>query len=241
MERRNGGSERAGDVPARILVVDDEDSITQLVSTALRYEGFTVETAASGRAALSEASSFRPDLVLLDVMLPDLDGFEVHRRLANTGSRLPVIFLTARRETNDRVRGLTIGADDYVVEPFSLEELIARVRAVLRRTRGDDQGVQRLVYADLELDDETREVRRAGTLVELTPTEFNLLRYLLANAGRVLSKAQILDHVWRYDFGGDSNVVETYVSYLRRKIDRQGEPLIQTVRGFGYSLRLPRQ
>jgi two-component system, OmpR family, response regulator len=240
MERRNGGSERAGDAPARILVVDDEDSITQLVSTALRYEGFTVETAASGRAALSEASAFRPDLVLLDVMLPDLDGFEVHRRLANTGSRLPVIFLTARRETNDRVRGLTIGADDYVVKPFSLEELIARVRAVLRRTRGDDPGPVRLVYADLELDDETREVRRAGALVELTPTEFNLLRYLLANAGRVLSKAQILDHVWRYDFGGDSNVVETYVSYLRRKIDRSGEPLIQTVRGFGYSLRLPR-
>ena len=233
----NGGAEGGG--PARILVVDDEDSITQLVSTALRYEGFAVQTAATGRAALTEAARFRPDLVLLDVMLPDLDGFEVHRRLAGTGGHLPVVFLTARRETEDRVRGLTIGADDYVVKPFSLEELIARVRAVLRRTRGTERP-QRLTYADLELDEDTREVQRAGTLVELTPTEFNLLRYLLANSGRVLSKPQILDHVWRYDFGGDSNVVETYISYLRKKVDVLGPPLIHTVRGFGYSLRLPR-
>jgi two-component system, OmpR family, response regulator len=223
---------------ARVLVVDDEESITQLLCTALRYEGFTTTSAGTGREALGTASSFRPDLVLLDVMLPDIDGFEVHRRLTGSGTpRLPVIFLTARRETDDRIRGLTIGADDYVVKPFSLEELIARVRAVLRRTRGEEV-TGRLVFEDLELDEETREVRRAGGLVELTPTEFSLLRYLLINSGRVLSKAQILDHVWSYDFGGDSNIVETYISYLRKKVDRSGEPLIHTVRGFGYSLRL---
>ncbi len=225
---------------ARILVVDDEDSITQLLCTALRYEGFETASAATGREALTAAASFRPDLVLLDVMLPDLDGFEVHRRLTGTtAERLPVVFLTARREADDRVRGLTIGADDYVVKPFSLEELIARVRAVLRRTRGvGEQERRRLVFEDLELDEDTREVRRGGRLIELTPTEFSLLRYLLTNAGRVLSKAQILDHVWNYDFGGDSNVVETYISYLRKKIDPGGEPLIHTMRGFGYSLRL---
>ena len=225
---------------ARILVVDDEESITQLLSTALRYEGFDVQTAATGREALREVESFRPDLVLLDVMLPDLDGFEVQRRLPGGASRLPVVFLTARRDTEDRVRGLTVGADDYVTKPFSLEELIARVRAVLRRTRGDDTDQKRIVYADVELDEDTYEVRRAQTLVELTPTEFNLLRYLLTNAGRVLSKPQILDHVWRYDFGGDANVVETYISYLRKKLDALGPPLIQTVRGVGYTLRLPR-
>jgi two-component system OmpR family response regulator len=224
---------------ARVLVVDDEESITQLLCTALRYEGFQTASAGSGREALGAASTFRPDLVLLDVMLPDIDGFEVHRRLTGRGSpRLPVIFLTARREADDRIRGLTIGADDYVVKPFSLEELIARVRAVLRRTRGEDQAPGRLSFEDLELDEDTREVRRGGALVELTPTEFSLLRYLLVNAGRVLSKAQILDHVWSYDFGGDSNIVETYISYLRKKVDRSGEPLIHTVRGFGYSLRL---
>lgn len=229
-----------GQAGARILVVDDEDSITQLLCTALRYEGFETASAATGREALSAAASFRPDLVLLDVMLPDLDGFEVHRRLTGTSAeRLPVVFLTARRETDDRIRGLTIGADDYVVKPFSLEELIARVRAVLRRTRAaGDEERKRLVFEDLELDEDTREVRRAGRLIELTPTEFSLLRYLLTNAGRVLSKAQILDHVWNYDFGGDSNVVETYISYLRKKIDPEGEPLIHTMRGFGYSLRL---
>jgi two-component system OmpR family response regulator len=229
------GAERA-----RILVVDDEESITQLVSTALRYEGFEVQTAGTGKAALREVEAFRPDLVLLDVMLPDLDGFEVQRRLPGTPDRLPVVFLTARRETEDRVRGLTIGADDYVTKPFSLEELIARVRAVLRRTRGDRGADRRVTYADLELDEDTYEVRRAGTLIELTPTEFNLLRYLMTNAGRVLSKPQILDHVWNYDFGGDANVVETYISYLRRKLDSLGPPLIQTVRGVGYSLRQPR-
>lgn len=225
---------------ARILVVDDEESITQLLSTALQYEGFTVQTAATGREALAEVQAFRPDLVLLDVMLPDLDGFEVQRRLPNGNSRLPVVFLTARRDTEDRVRGLTIGADDYVTKPFSLEEVIARVRAVLRRTHGEDPEDKRVVYADIELNEETYEVRRAGTLVELTPTEFNLLRYLMVNAGRVVSKPQILDHVWHYDFGGDANVVETYISYLRKKLDVHGTPLIQTVRGIGYSLRQPR-
>ena len=229
-----------GTKPApRVLVVDDEDSISTLVSTVLRYEGFVVETAAEGRAALSVAETFHPDLVVLDVMLPDLDGFEVQRRLAGREGRVPVIFLTARGATEDRVHGLTLGADDYIAKPFSLEELVARVRAVLRRTQGE-RDASTLTFADLELDDERREVRRAGELVNLTPTEFNLLRYLLANAGRVLSKAQILDHVWRYDFGGDGNVVETYISYLRRKVDRVDPPLIHTVRGFGYTLRLPR-
>jgi two-component system, OmpR family, response regulator len=224
---------------ARILVVDDEDGITQLICTALRYEGFETASAGGGREALRMAESFRPDLVLLDVMLPDLDGWEVHRRLTDgRRSGAAVIFLTARRETGDRVRGLTSGADDYVVKPFSLEELIARVRAVLRRTRGDREAEGPLRYADLELDEARREVRRGGRLIELTPTEFRLLRHLIENAGRVLTKGQLLDRVWSYDFGGDSNVVETYISYLRRKIDRDGPALIQTVRGVGYSLRL---
>jgi len=226
----------AGTTEARILVVDDEDSITQLLSTALRYEGFEVATSGSGHDALQEVERFRPDLMLLDVMLPDLDGFEVQRRLPDGPDRLPVVFLTARRETEDRVRGLTVGADDYVTKPFSLEEVIARVRAVLRRTRGPAES-RRLRYADLELDEDVHEVRRGGRVVDLTPTEFNLLRYLMANAGRVLSKPQILDHVWHYDFGGDANVVETYISYLRKKVDVDGEPLIQTIRGVGYSLR----
>jgi two-component system OmpR family response regulator len=224
--------------PARVLVVDDEESITQLVSTVLRYEGFQVETAADGRAAVQLARTFQPDIVVLDVMLPDLDGFEVYRRLANGSAPAPVLFLTARDSTEDRVHGLTLGADDYVGKPFSLEELVARVRAVLRRTRGGQDDGAVLRYADLELDEDAHEVMRGDRLIQLTPTEFNLLRYLLANAGRVVSKAQILDHVWRYDFGGDSSVVETYISYLRKKVDGGGEePLIQTVRGFGYSLR----
>ena len=232
------GTEHGTTGEARVLVVDDEDSITQLLSTALRYEGFEVETSATGRGGLSAAESFRPDLVLLDIMLPDLDGFEVQRRLPNgANGRLPVIFLTARRDTDDRVRGLTVGADDYITKPFSLEEVIARVRAVLRRTKGEERTGKQLAYADLELDEDTHEVRRSGELVDLTPTEFNLLRYLLANAGRVLSKPQILDHVWRYDFGGDANVVETYISYLRKKVDGDRSPLIQTVRGVGYTIR----
>ena len=229
-----------GERVARVLVVDDEESITQLVSTVLRYEGFEVQCAADGRSAVKQARAFRPDLVVLDVMLPDWDGFEVYRRLS-AEAQVPVLFLTARDTPSDRVHGLTLGADDYVGKPFSLEELVARVRAVLRRTRGEPSPGS-LRYADLMMDDEAHEVRRGDRVVELTPTEYHLLRYLLANAGRVVSKAQILDHVWRYDFNGDASVVETYISYLRKKLDRAGEPpLIQTVRGFGYAIRLPRE
>jgi two-component system OmpR family response regulator len=227
------------DVAPRVLVVDDEDSITQLVATVLRYEGFEVECAADGRTAVRTARRFKPDLVILDVMLPDWDGFEVFRRLSENAPPVPVLFLTARDATADRVHGLTLGADDYMGKPFSLEELVARVRAVLRRTRGE-AGPGELRYHDLSMDDEAHEVRRGARLVELTPTEYHLLRYLLTNAGRVVSKAQILDHVWRYDFNGDASVVETYVSYLRKKLDGRGDvPLIQTVRGFGYAIRLP--
>jgi two-component system OmpR family response regulator len=225
----------------RILVVDDEPSITDLVATVLRYEGFRVQVAGSGRKALQAATAFRPHLVVLDVMLPDLDGFEVQRRLSADGLRVPIVFLTARDATEDKVRGLTMGADDYVTKPFSLEELVARIRAVLRRTGQDGQGSGRLIFADLEMDEDTHEVWRGLQPVELSPTEFNLLRYLMLNPRRVLSKSQILDHVWRYDFGGDPSVVETYVSYLRRKIDNRDPRLIHTVRGVGYVLRLPKE
>lgn len=225
----------------RVLVVDDEPNITDLVATALRYEGFDVEVAGTGTDALRLAARFRPDLLVLDVMLPDRDGFDLLKRLRTDGTHVPVVFLTARDSTEDKVKGLTVGGDDYVTKPFSLEELVARVRAVLRRANGGhgDDDRSRLVFADLELDDDAHEVWRGRTLVELTPTEYKLLRYLMLNARRVLSKAQILDHVWEYDFGGDANVVETYVSYLRKKLDPHGPPLIHTVRGVGYSLRLP--
>jgi two-component system OmpR family response regulator len=229
-----------GDSPGiRILVVDDEESITDLLATALRYERFEVEVAHTGRDAMRAVPAFRPDLMVLDVMLPDWNGFEVAKRLADQRERVPVLFLTARDATADRVRGLTIGGDDYVTKPFSLEELIARIRAILRRTRESDERTSRLVFADLEMDDDLHEVRKAGTTIELTATEYNLLRFLLANAPRVLTKSQILDRVWNYDFGGDGNVVETYISYLRKKVDREGPPLIHTVRGVGYCLRLP--
>jgi two-component system OmpR family response regulator len=225
--------------PERVLVVDDEPNIADLVSTALRYEGFDVQTAGNGRAALDSVEVFRPDLVVLDIMLPDLDGFEVARRLRSAARKVPILFLTAKDATEDKVRGLTLGGDDYVTKPFSLEELLARIRAVLRRVvDGTDSG-SRLSFADLELDEETREVFRGQTAIELTPTEFKLLRYLMMNPRRVLSKAQILDHVWEYDFGGDANVVETYISYLRKKVDSAGPPLIHTLRGAGYSLRVP--
>ena len=224
---------------ARILVVDDEPNITDLVATAMRYEGFEVDTAYDGRTGLDKAVSFRPQLLVLDVMLPDLDGFEVARRLRQEGRRVPILFLTARDATEDKVRGLTLGGDDYVTKPFSLEELLARVRAVLRRVTASPEEESKLRFADLELDEETREVFRGTTPIELTPTEFKLLRYLMLNPRRVLSKAQILDHVWEYDFGGDANVVETYISYLRKKIDSLGPPLIHTLRGAGYSLRVP--
>jgi two-component system, OmpR family, response regulator len=221
-------------------VVDDESNITDLVATALRYEGFDVSTAGDGRTALSLVESFRPHAIVLDVMLPDLDGFEVQRRLTERGQRAPVVFLTARDATEDKVHGLTIGGDDYVTKPFSLEELIARIRTVLRRAGGIDAGSVRLRFEDLEMDDETHEVWRGDREIELTPTEFSLLRLLLANPRRVLSKSQILDHVWQYDFGGDASIVETYISYLRKKVDVEEPHLIHTVRGVGYALRLPR-
>jgi two-component system, OmpR family, response regulator len=225
---------------ARVLVVDDEPNITELVAMALRYEGFSVKTAATGRGALTAVTQFAPALVILDVMLPDIDGIEVLRRLNSSGNKVPIIFLTAKDATDDKVHGLTIGGDDYVTKPFSIEELMARVRVVLRRHGGEaDNG--KLTLADLELDDEAHEVRRHGHTVELTNTEYRLLRYLLINAGRVLTRSQILDHVWHYDFGGDASVLETYVSYLRRKVDRHDPPLIQTVRGVGYVLRTPRK
>jgi two-component system OmpR family response regulator len=231
-------SERSGGRPeARILVVDDEAAITDLVGLALRYEGFEVTTAATGREALAKTAEFAPDLAVLDVMLPDYTGLEVCARLRSQGVKLPVVFLTARDATEDKVNGLTVGGDDYVTKPFALDELIARIRAVLRRTRPDLEDA-RLEFADLVVDEDAHEARRSGALLDLTPTEFKLLRYLLLNAGRVMSKAQILDHVWQYDFGGGDNVVETYISYLRKKVDKDRDPLIHTVRGVGYTLRL---
>ncbi len=228
----------SGDRTTRILVVDDEPSITDAVGTALRYEGFEVRSESTGRGALSTATEFRPDLIVLDIMLPDLDGLEVTRRLRADGQRIPVLFLTARDATEDKVGGLTVGGDDYVTKPFSLAEVVARVQAVLRRTSGPSAGDGLLRVEDLVMDEESREVWRGGSPVHLTATEFNLLRYFMINPRRVLSKAQILDHVWQYDFDGDANVVETYVSYLRKKLDRLGPPIIQTVRLVGYSLRL---
>jgi len=222
----------------RILVVDDEENITDLLATALRYERFDVQVAHTGREAMRAVGSFRPHLIVLDVMLPDWDGFEVTRRLADQRERIPILFLTARDATEDRVRGLTLGGDDYVPKPFSLEELIARIRAILRRTGADHDGTARVSFADLEMDDDLHQVWRAGRAIELTATEYKLLRYLLVNAPRVLSKSQILDHVWNYDFGGEANVVETYISYLRKKVDLGASPLIHTVRGVGYCLRV---
>jgi two-component system OmpR family response regulator len=227
---------------ARLLVVDDEPNIVELLSTSLRFAGFEVATATTGADAVKAVERVHPDLVVLDVMLPDVDGFVVLRRLQAANRPLPVLFLTARDANDDKVTGLTLGGDDYVTKPFSLEEVVARIRAVLRRTgaaAGADPARARV--ADLELDEDSHEVFRAGREVTLSPTEFNLLRYLMLNAGRVLSKAQILDHVWSYDFDGDANIVESYVSYLRRKLDADGAtPLIHTVRGVGYVLRAPR-
>lgn len=223
-----------------VLVVDDEAPITELLSTALRYMGYEVTTARTGSAALESASRTPPDLVVLDVMLPDIDGFEVCRRLRADGDFVPVIFLTARDAEDDRVTGFIRGGDDYVTKPFSLEELTLRIAALLRRTKAVNGGTpdsQRLRYRDLEMDEDRHQVWREGAEVRLSPTEFRLLRYLLLNAERVLSKQQILDHVWQYDFNGDDNVVETYISYLRRKLDSGHEKLIRTVRGFGYTLR----
>jgi two-component system OmpR family response regulator len=225
---------------ARLLVVDDEPNIVELLSASLRFAGFDVATAANGTEAVQAARTFRPDLVVLDVMMPDLDGFAVAKRLREGGARVPILFLTARDGTADKVTGLTLGGDDYVTKPFSLEEVVARIRAVLRRTNGGAAAVpSRLSFADLELDVDTHEVWRGETPIALSPTEFKLLHYFLSNPGRVLSKAQILDHVWNYDFNGEANIVESYVSYLRRKIDTVEPRLLHTLRGVGYVLRQP--
>jgi len=225
-----------------VLVVDDEPYIADLLSTGLRFVGFDVRTAGSGLEALTSVREWKPDLLVLDVMMPGVDGFEVTRRLRADGRETPVLFLTARDAVEDKVAGLTIGGDDYVTKPFSLEEVVARVRALLRRrvsTLPADDGLLR--YDDLVLDEDAHEVSRAGVAIDLTPTEFSLMRYLMLNSGRVVSKAQILDHVWHYDFGGDGAVVESYISYLRRKVDAPFDvPLIRTVRGVGYSLRGPK-
>ena len=224
---------------ARLLVVDDEPTILELLAGTLRFAGFDVLTAVSGAEALRAAAAAKPDLILLDVMMPDCDGFDVIRRIRAGGPRIPVIFLTARDSVHERVAGLTLGGDDYITKPFSLAEVLARIRAVLRRSRGEPEAGSRLAVADLELDEASHQVWRGGTEVALSPNEFKLLRYLMINAGRVLSRAQILDHVWDYSFDGDGNIVESYICYLRRKLDR-GEPrLIHTIRGIGYVLRVP--
>jgi two-component system OmpR family response regulator len=224
----------------RVLVVDDEPNIADVISMALRYQGFEVETAGDGASALKAVAAFRPHLMVLDIMLPDMEGFEVARRLGAQRAHVPILFLTARDATEDKVRGLTMGGDDYVTKPFSLEELIARIRTILRRAGLAEPDSNRLVFEDLELDEETREVTRGGTPVNLTATEYRLLRFLMLNPRRVLTRSQILDHVWDYDFGGDARVLETYISYLRKKLDKAGPPLIQTARGVGYALRAAR-
>ncbi|MCC5577409.1 MULTISPECIES: response regulator transcription factor [Microtetraspora] len=225
---------------ARLLIVEDEPNILELLAASLRFAGFEVTTASNGGEAVAAAQRHRPDLIVLDVMLPDMDGFDIVRRLRGGGTHTPVVFLTARDATEDKIRGLTLGGDDYVTKPFSLEEVIARIRAVLRRTAGDPMAPPpRLTFADIELDEESHEVWRGGRAIPLSPTEFKLLRYFMANAGRVLSKAQILDHVWDYDFRGDAGIVESYVSVLRRKVDNSHPRLIHTLRGVGYVMRTP--
>ena len=224
----------------RVLVVDDEPNIVDVVSMALRFQGFEVDSAGTGAEALSQVQAFRPDLIVLDIMLPDMEGFEVAKRLGAQRAKVPIIFLTARDDTSDKVRGLTLGGDDYVTKPFSLEELVARIRSILRRAGLAEPESSKLVFEDLELDDDAHEVTRAGELIELTATEYRLLRYLMLNPRRVLTRTQLLEHVWEYDFGGDARVLETYISYLRKKLDAHGPPLIHTVRGVGYALRQPR-
>ena len=226
----------------KVLVVDDEEHITELVKMGLSMNGFEVERASTGRRALEAIEKNRPDLVVLDVMLPDLSGFDVTKRLRQNegaGTRTPIIFLTARDATADKVEGLRLGSDDYMTKPFSIEELVERVKAVLRRSSGALPDAERLSFADLEMDLSTRDVWRAGRFIELTPTEYKLLHYLLANARRVLTRDQILEHVWEYNFAGNASVLETYISYLRQKVDWTDPPLLHTVRGVGYSLRLP--
>ena len=225
----------------RVLVVDDEPNILDVVSMALRHHGFDVDAAQTGAAALSRVRACRPDVMVLDVMLPDMDGFEVARRLEGERAGVPILFLTARDAMADKLRGLTTGGGDYVTKPFSLEELIARLRNILRHTLVSRELSGRLSFADLELDEDMREVSRGGRPIELTATEYRLLRYLMLNARRVLTRAQLLDHVWSYDFAGDARVLETYMSYLRKKVDADAVPLLHTVRGVGYVMRLPRE
>ena len=227
-------------VQNRVLVVDDEPNIVDVISMALRFQGFEVDSAGTGDEALAAVERFRPQLMVLDVMLPDMEGFDVANRLGAQQSRVPIIFLTARDATEDKIRGLTLGGDDYVTKPFSLEELVARIRSILRRSGLAEPESSKLVFEDIELDDDAHEVTRAGELVELTATEYRLLRYLMLNPRRVLTRAQLLEHVWDYDFGGDARVLETYVSYLRKKLDAHGPAVIHTVRGVGYALRTPR-
>ena len=224
----------------RVLVVDDEPNLVEVISMALRFQGFTVESASSGREALAAVASFKPHLMVLDVMLGDMEGFDVAARLGAQRAGVPIIFLTARDATEDKVRGLSGGGDDYMTKPFSLEELVARIRTILRRTGQAAAESGRLVFEDLELDEESREVTRAGVPIELTATEYRLLRYLMLNPRRVMTRAQLLDHVWSYDFGGDGRVLETYISYLRKKLAPHGPSLIRTVRGVGYALQAPR-
>lgn len=227
-----------GSPEARLLVVDDEPNIRELLTTSLRFAGFEVDSAINGNDAIKKVAEQRPDLVVLDVMMPDMDGFTTLRRIRAVAGPVPVVFLTARDDTQDKIKGLTAGGDDYVTKPFSLEEVVARIRSVLRRTKGEMVDEAILRYADLEINEDAYEVRRGGELIQLAPTEFKLLRYLVINAERVVSKSQILDHVWDYDFMGDANIVETYISYLRRKIDTPDrEPLIHTRRTVGYILR----
>lgn len=239
-------------VEATIAVVDDEPSIRDLLTASLHFSGFDVVSAANGTEAINVIEKSHPDLIILDVMLPDIDGFTVTRRIRNDGTTAPVLFLTARDDTQDKVMGLTVGGDDYVTKPFSLEEVVARIRAILRRTRQDEGDGPVISVADLEINEDSHDVSRHGVPVDLSPTEYKLLRYLMDNSGRVLSKAQILDHVWQYDWGGDAAIVESYISYLRKKIDgvtykdengeeQQVVPLIQTKRGIGYMIREPQQ
>lgn len=229
--------------PVKVLVVDDEANIVELLTVSLKFQGFDVRSANSGTDALRVAREFRPDAYILDVMMPGMDGYELLQKLRSEGLEGPVLYLTAKDGVESRIHGLTIGADDYITKPFSLEEVITRLRVVLRRgnVQEDPNEESSITYADLTLNDDTHEVTKGGELIELSPTEFNLLRFLMLNKEVVLSKAKILDNVWHYDFGGDGNVVESYISYLRRKIDTGDMPLIHTVRGVGYVLRKPRR
>ncbi|MEV0947673.1 response regulator transcription factor [Rhodococcus sp. NPDC049939] len=224
---------------ARILVVDDEPNIVELLTVSLRFQGFEVANASTGAEGLDTARRFRPDAVILDVMMPGVDGFGLLKRLRADGVDVPVLFLTAKDAVEDKINGLTLGADDYVTKPFSLEEVVTRLRVILRRAGklSEEERSSRIKFADIELDDDTREVWKSGDPVSLSPTEFTLLRYFMVNAGTVLSKPRILDHVWSYDFGGEVGVVESYVSYLRRKVDTGEKPLIHTLRGVGYVMR----